>query len=197
MTKKKKRFRAFDPDPDSPDRCCDMPDCNEPAGYRAPKSPNKLNEYFWFCFEHVRQYNSRWDFCKGMTPSQIEQKLRSATVWDKPSWKLGGLGSARLLNKHYFKDPMNIFTEANNKTKNTAHHHTETNPIPDGLKDSLKTLELDWPLSLAELKKRYTLLARRYHPDTNGGDVELAEQFKIINAAYSQLRTHLMNTAAV
>jgi hypothetical protein len=29
-------------------RPCDLPGCTEKAAYRAPKSPDHLNEYFWF-----------------------------------------------------------------------------------------------------------------------------------------------------
>ena len=31
-----------------------MPGCADPAGYRAPRSRQTLNQYFWFCLEHVR-----------------------------------------------------------------------------------------------------------------------------------------------
>ncbi|MDI2090831.1 J domain-containing protein [Commensalibacter oyaizuii] len=196
MTTKKKRFRAFDPDPDRPERCCDMPHCREPAGYKAPKSPTKLNEYYWFCFDHIKEYNKNWDFCKGMTPAQIEQQLRSASVWDKPSWKLGQLGKADLLQEQFFKDSLGIFSK--HSGFNTRKHSQPTpKSAPTELKDSLKILGLTWPISLQDLKKRYTSLARQYHPDSNGGDSQSEEQFKTINAAYSQVRTHLINSVEI
>ena len=32
-------------------RKCDHAGCQEPAKYRAPKSPDILDDYFWFCKE--------------------------------------------------------------------------------------------------------------------------------------------------
>ncbi|CAI3957876.1 J domain-containing protein [Commensalibacter communis] len=196
MTAHKKRFRAFDPDPDCPNnKCCDMPSCDQPAGYKAPKSRQQLNDYYWFCLEHIREYNKNWDYCKGMTPAQIENHLRASTVWDKPSWKLGQLGKADLLKEQYFKDSLGVFKD------HPGFNNTRTSPqvpkAPKELQHSLKTLELTWPISLQDLRKRYTVLARKYHPDTNHKDKSLTEQFKNINAAYSQLRTHLMNSVEI
>jgi hypothetical protein len=32
-----------------PTRFCDIAGCSEGAEHRAPKSPGRLNDYFWFC----------------------------------------------------------------------------------------------------------------------------------------------------
>ena len=44
---------------------CDSYKCNEKGEYRAPKSRIRLNEYFFFCLNHVKEYNKSWDFYKG------------------------------------------------------------------------------------------------------------------------------------
>ena len=36
---------------------CDHPGCNKRGEYRAPKD-RKLKEYYWFCLEHVQEYNA-------------------------------------------------------------------------------------------------------------------------------------------
>ena len=54
-----------------------MPGCGAQGEYRAPKSRQNLQEYWWFCLEHVRAYNGSWDFYKGMSPGQIEAHMRS------------------------------------------------------------------------------------------------------------------------
>lgn len=190
MARYKKRFRAFDPDPDCPTTVCEMPGCCNPAGYKAPKSPKKLNEYFWFCLEHVREYNKSWDFCKNMNLHEIEENLRSATVWNKPSWKLGHLGRIDRYKQEHFIDAFNILnnSEVSAFKEQNSSIHTK---IPLELENSIEILAIDWPITLAELKKRYMNLAKQYHPDRNNGNQNLEEQFKLINAAYSQLRTHL------
>src|SRR3984957_18212540 len=93
MTRRSPRTRAYAPDPDAPGRPCDYAGCTAAGEYRAPKSRSSLNEYWWFCLEHVRAYNATWDFYKGMTPGQIEAQMRDDTGWQRPTWPLGRLGA--------------------------------------------------------------------------------------------------------
>ena len=67
---------------------CDSPKCNEKGEFRAPKSRVMLNEYFYFCLDHIKEYNKSWDFYRGMSVEQIEHSMRSDTFWDRPSWPL-------------------------------------------------------------------------------------------------------------
>ena len=69
-----------------------MPGCHEAGEYRAPKSRTTLNDYHWFCLEHVRAYNAGWDFYKGMSPAEVEAQLRADTSWQRPTWPIGSLG---------------------------------------------------------------------------------------------------------
>ena len=38
--------------------------------YRAPKSPDVLDDYYWFCRDHVREYNLKWNFFEGTTEAE-------------------------------------------------------------------------------------------------------------------------------
>lgn len=194
MQRKSTRHRAFDPDPDAPQTCCDMPGCTEPAGYRAPRSRDSLRQYFWFCLAHVREYNSRWDFYKGMTASQIEAQLRADTSWQRPSWKLGTRGG-RDFNEEEILDPLDILN-AGRARRAEAARRSAFRPeaglgTPEPLREPLSILGLGWPLSLDELKVRYKDLARKHHPDANGGDRASEERFKAVGSAYSIVRIHL------
>ena len=40
---------------------------------------------------------------------------------------------------------------------------------------------------MEELRKKYKTLAKKYHPDKNGGDKKAEEKFKEITAAYRLL----------
>ena len=71
-------------------RKCDRTDCNEEGGFRAPKSRILLNEYYFFCLEHVKEYNKSWDFYKGLSVNQIENSMRDDIIWNRPSWPLKG-----------------------------------------------------------------------------------------------------------
>ena len=69
---------------------CDNSNCNQNGDFRAPKSRLKLNEYYFFCLEHVREYNKSWDFYKGLSVNQIENSMRDDIIWNRPSWPLKG-----------------------------------------------------------------------------------------------------------
>ncbi len=185
MTRRTTRPRAYAPDPDAPGRPCDHPDCPEAGEYRAPKSRTSLNQYWWFCLEHVREYNARWDFYKGMSATQIEAQMRSDTGWQRPTWPLGRLG-AGFLNEDALRDPL-----ANLGMRPERRPTPASELAPAALRDPLSTLGLHWPVSLDEVKTRYKELAKRHHPDANGGNRDAEERLKTINLAYAAVRNHL------
>ena len=56
MKKAVRSRKYFAPQTDDKERRCDHPGCNKPGEYRAPKN-RRLKEYYWFCLEHVQEYN--------------------------------------------------------------------------------------------------------------------------------------------
>ena len=170
---------------------CDSPKCNEKGEYKAPKSRVMLNEYFYFCLNHIKEYNKSWDFYKGMSVEQIESSMRSDTFWDRPSWPL----------KNSFK---NIFDEFNEYIEDFV--KTDDEKINDAyfknkLLDenltleeakALKELDLKMPISLEKIKKNYKKLVKIFHPDVNGNNKDAEERFKQINESYKLLLKKFM-----
>lgn len=188
MTRSPSRPRAYAPDPDAPGQLCEMPGCPHAGAYRAPKSRTELNRYFWFCLEHVRAYNAAWDFYKGMTPGQIEAQLRADTSWQRPTWPLGHLGSQ--IDESMLRDPNHVLNAGlGNPSRRPA--RPPANELPTELREPMATLGLDWPVTLDALKHRYKELAKRHHPDANGGDRASEERLKTINLAYAAVRGRL------
>ena len=170
---------------------CDSPKCNEKGEYKAPKSRVMLNEYFYFCLNHIKEYNKSWDFYKGMSVEQIENSMRSDTFWDRLSWPL----------KNSFK---NIFDEFNEYVedfvKNDDDKINDTyfknklldeNLTLDEAK-ALKELDLKMPISLEKIKKNYKKLVKIFHPDVNGNNKDAEEKFKQINESYKLLLKKFM-----
>src|ERR1700693_1150757 len=81
---------VFAAEPLPPSRLCDHPGCECGGDFRAPRSRLELDRYYWFCLEHVRAYNVAWNYYRGMSEPEIEAEIRRDTVWQRPSWKLGG-----------------------------------------------------------------------------------------------------------
>ena len=64
-------------------RPCDLPGCAQKAAYRAPKSPDHLNEYFWFCRDHIREYNLKWNFFGTATDEEFQKLLEKDRLWER------------------------------------------------------------------------------------------------------------------
>lgn len=188
MTGRASRPRAYAPDPAAPGRGCDMPDCSAMGEYRAPKSRRNLREYWWFCLEHVREYNSAWDYYKGMSQTEIEAELRRDTAWQRPSWPLGRLGSNGGWDGEGLRDPLGLL---NAERLRRGRQRNADAIAPADLREPLATMGLTWPLTMPALKARYKELAKTHHPDANGGDRAAEERLKTINLAYATLRSRL------
>ncbi len=191
MTRRTNRARAYAPDPEAPGHICDIPGCEMDGEYRAPKSRTNLREYFWFCLEHVRAYNASWDYYKGMSAAQIEAHMRADTGWQRPTWPLGRLGGGGV-EAELIHAGLDILHGAGPRRRTPP-----APPVPPELRQPLDALGLRWPVSLDDLKTRYKALAKRHHPDANGGDRGAEERLKTINLAYAALRTHLVADTVV
>ena len=172
------RLRADAPQTDDLSRVCDHPGCTAHGGFRAPKSRGRLNDYYWFCLDHVRVYNRSWDYYKGMSPGEIEAELRRDTTWQRPTWPLGRLG---LSAEERLFDPFGVLRKAKPAERQ------RTVEAPAELRGPLATLDLAWPVTRADVKRAYKALAKRFHPDANSGDKAAEDRLKTINAAYTTL----------
>lgn len=175
---------------------CDISGCPERGDYKAPKSRDSLNDYYWFCLEHVREYNQNWDFFKGMSRAEIEQNMTRTTVWDRPTWRStkAGMNEERVRRAVYegFASGENVFQ---NFTMDGEEASARVNiqSIPHPAIEALAVMGLQPPIDWEEVKIRYKVLAKRYHPDTNSSDKAAEEQLKKINLAYSILKLSYQN----
>lgn len=164
-------------------KVCEAPGCRLAGEFRAPLARDRLNEYRWFCLEHVREYNKKWDYFAGLDAEAIEQHIRADTTWRRPVWPLGGRRSGGA-NLH---DPLGLADDAGLGEK-PAPKMDGSEQLTPAERDAIGVLELAWPLTHADVKTRYKELVKRHHPDANGGAREAEEKLKEINAAYSTLR---------
>lgn len=149
-------------------RLCDCPGCGKVGDYRAPKNKNIPDQYYFFCLEHVREYNAAWDYFAELSPEEIEKKIRFATVWERPSWPFGEWRNEQAKEASFFDD-----SEAPMSRR-----------AAPGEEEALGVLGLKFPSDLATIKTQYRKLAKQHHPDANGGSEEAEEKIKLINQAY-------------
>jgi hypothetical protein len=184
-----------------PTRRCEKPGCENAGDHRAPKSRTSLNEYFWFCLEHVREYNLSWDYFRGMSPGEVDAYQREALTGLRPTWKLGqrSSGPNPKLNFYFrgaYVDPSLVFNDGpNGGTVADEADKRNGNPEKTERKRSkmqlaaLETLHLDPDATLQDVKTRFKDLVKRFHPDANGGDRGAEERLRQVIKAYGQLRS--------
>jgi hypothetical protein len=191
---RKRRPRFYEPGTPPQPTHCQHPDCTQPGVYRAPKSRTQLNEYFWFCLDHVRDYNKAWDYYAGMSQAEIERHVRNDVVGGRPTWPLGKWGSHEPRGRSYKVDSTFIpddVAEALNGARAKEQRERELrrrNARLSKEEQALAVLELTAPVTMQEIRARYRALVKKLHPDANGGDKSAEERLKVVNQAYSTLK---------
>jgi len=158
---------------------CDWIGCNDEGLYRAPKSRDELNFYHHFCLTHVRQYNKSWNYYIGMSDAEVEQDVRKDTVWQRPSWPIGGNTTPEDII-----DKMDVFGPdwENKKGSQAPQKRTEKLGVRENW--AVSVFALSDPVNSNTVKSRYKELVKQHHPDKNGGDKAGEERIKEINEAY-------------
>lgn len=163
-------------------RCgCQWSGCERAGEYRAPRSRSDLKHYWWFCLEHVRQYNAEWNYYAGMSDDEVEADIRRDVCWQRPTWPLGAT-----IERFRAWRVSGIGSEFEE-----AHAPPAPPPMSTAEERALGVLDLQPPLTVAIVKARYKKLVKIYHPDANGGDKLAEERFKQINEAYRTVMSRL------
>ena len=172
---------------------CDYVDCNMNGEYRAPKSRLKINEYYFFCLKHVKEYNKSWDFYKGLNVDQIELSIRKDTIWNRPSWPLNG-NPQTIMNQisEFLKNDYSLF-ENDRDYEKFLKNKIDDEKLTEEEYKSLKIMNLSLPITVEEIKKKYKKLVKIFHPDVNDNDKEAENNFKKINLAYKVLLKKFLN----
>lgn len=203
--KKASRRRGMSGEVGSGQRTCEWEGCESHAGYRAPKSREKLNEFRWFCLEHVREYNSRWNFYENMDEDEIAASLRSDQLWGRPTWKLGKApgyagpaggphSDGEAWRRFGFEDPLDVLGEKGtlNPGSRLAEKKMRERRLPEQVRKALETLELDALATRKDIRVRYKEFVKRYHPDQNGGDRSEEARLMEVLRAWELLKANPM-----
>lgn len=176
--------------PRTAQKSCEMPGCRLHADHRAPKD-RALSDYYWFCLDHVKEYNNAWNFFSGMNESEVEQHIHNSFYGDRPTWRydMNKGGPEDFLYRKAWqtynftdKNPEDEDAKARNKT-----HQAGAQPLTPE-REALSIMGLQEPVTLEEIKRRYKTLAKKHHPDLNGGCSESEELLKRVNMAYTILK---------
>ena len=163
-------------------RLCAVDGCVYAADYRAPRSREALRDYIWLCLDHVRAYNTAWNYYAGMNEAEIEAHRRADITWRRPTWPLGAREANGRTRK---RDPFGILGPGDEPEIEPGEHLVTAEPAE---RRALATLGLKPPVSAEIVKARYKELVKELHPDVNGADNRAEERLKSVNQAYNTLR---------
>ncbi|MEM7693433.1 MAG: J domain-containing protein [Pseudomonadota bacterium] len=167
-------------------RKCAVEGCDKPAEHRAPKGRGKEGQYFWFCLDHVREYNKTYNYFDGMEDDDVIAFQRDAITGHRPTKPIGVRGRTRKTGAgswgQFYDDPFGLFNgdqaprEPEKKRVSTAERH------------AFEVLGLEPGASKEAIKARYKTLVKRHHPDANHGDRSSEDRLRSVINAYNALR---------
>ena len=168
---------------------CAHPGCEAVGEFRAPGSRRPSfdgpGEWRWFCLDHVREFNSDYNFFAGMTPDEIAEAQNPYGGWERETRAFAANGSPgpRWAD---FVDPLDAIG-ARFRAVRPAERQ-DGRPLSEGDRKALRVLGLEIDADRRTLRKRYLELVRRYHPDKNGGDRSHEKALRAVIEAYTALK---------
>lgn len=171
-------------------RACAHPGCAEPGEFRAPVERRRgLSDappaWQWLCLEHVRAFNSGYNYFEGMSSDEIEAEQRPFAGWERETRAFAANGAPGPKWAD-FTDPLDAIGARFARAAKAE--RKDGRPLAEGDRKSLKLLGLEVDADRRALRQRYADLLRRYHPDHNGGDRSHEATLQRVVEAYQQLK---------
>ncbi len=171
--------------PESQLGACDMPGCPDQGEHKAPKHRG-LNDYYFFCFDHIKEYNKAWNFFEGMSNNEVQDHMMSSFYGDRPTWRADVYDTEKL-----YEAVQNTYYFSEEAPKEETYQHQKSAFVGDTNTpeyEAMAIMGLSPPVTLEEIKKQYKKLAKKYHPDLNKDNSGAEELLKKINMAYTVLK---------
>lgn len=162
---------------------CAHPGCPNPAEFRAPASnrvAGHVGGWQWLCLDHVRQFNSGYNFFDGMAPEEISEAQSPLAGWAHVVHDVNG---------YKFNDPLNALHGKFGRDAFAGRRTAAGRVLAEADVRALKLLGLDADATLAVIKRAYKALVRQFHPDSNGGDRSHERKLQDVVQAYNHLKS--------
>lgn len=173
---------------------CEYQGCNLEGKYRAPKSPDLINQFHWFCLEHVREYNLKWNFFENHSSEELDQHIKDDAVWSRKTKPIGresqklhteGRSWARL----GFEDPHQILGDKGTREEVPGRVSTIKRRLPPSERKAVEILGVQDIMTKKQIRKVYKNLVKDLHPDMNSGSRDDEERLAEVVWAWDQIKT--------
>ncbi|MDQ8756465.1 J domain-containing protein [Sphingosinicella sp. LHD-64] len=170
---------------------CAHPGCEAPGEFRAPGAQrpdfNGPGDWRWLCLDHVRAFNSAYNWFDGMTPEEISAAQNPYGGWDRETRAFASNGADRPPKWADFADPLDAIGARFRAAQ--PQERKDGKPLSEGDRKALRLMGLEVDADRRQLRMRYTVLLRRYHPDHNGGDRSHEKALQQVIEAYTALKS--------
>lgn len=166
-------------------RQCEHEGCENPGKYRAPRSQNDMENYRWFCLDHVREYNAKWNFFEEASIDDIEEQYARDAVGDRPTRPINS-DEAKAWARMGFSDPYEVLRDK--ATQRRAGENARAKLLPKNEQKALEILGGTIEHSHMELRKLYKSLVKDLHPDRNAGSRADEERLNEVVWAWDQIK---------
>jgi len=194
--KKRARARGMSGAVETSSRKCDHEGCGNPGKYRAPKSVETPDEFLWFCLEHVRVFNQKWNFFNEAAAPSPDEQRQADGVWGRNTKPFSGPSEkqrnanpeGRAWQRFGFDDPHEVLGD--NATMNPANPTARTSQrrLPPTERKALDILGARDDMTKAEIRKVYKALVKDLHPDTNSGSRADEDRLTEVVWAWDQVK---------
>ena len=175
---------------------CAHPGCEAPGEFRAPPAHGRRpgfdgpGDWRWLCLDHVREFNSGYNYFEGMSADEISAAQTPYGGWDRETRAFATGGGDVPPRWADFADPLDAigarFARRVDEARRPRGDGRELSPED---RKSLKVLGLSVDSDRRGLRQRYAELLRRYHPDHNGGDRGHERALQAVIEAHTQLKS--------
>ena len=166
----------------------------EEGEFRAPgrrgNSFDGPGDWRWFCLDHVREFNAGYNFFEGLSADEVLRAQSPIAGWETETRAFrataGADGGPRWAD---FADPLDAIGARMGDIRRQAQggnrDYARFTPME---REALTVMGLTPGTDRPELRRRYSELVRRYHPDRNGGDRTHEARLQSVVEAYQLLR---------
>jgi hypothetical protein len=165
---------------------CAIPGCVAPGEFKAPLEPANFDgpgSWRFLCLNHVREHNAKYNFFEGMSPTEITDAQSPLAGWDRQSRMFGVHGADPPPKWSDFADPLDAISARFGHVRETS-----SSRLTKAELQALSVLGLGVDVDWHAVRKRYSQLVRRFHPDKNGGDRSHEARLRGVIEAYQLLR---------
>lgn len=198
--RRRHKQRGFVGETASEARKCDWRGCSNPGLYRAPKSRDDLNNFNWFCIDHIRDFNKTWNYYANYSEEDMEAARKADLAWDRPTWKLGdkpkrpdgpaGHADGRAWARFGFDDPMEVLGDNGTINPGGAGEtkRAKRRLLPKNEQSAVEILGMPPEATRKEIRTQYRALVKDLHPDMNGGERRDEDRLRDVLWAWDQIK---------